>query len=341
MFSTRLLSDLEISSLYKRINFEEFAGRSVLVTGASGMLGSYLVSAMIAACELGGLEAPSFTLLVRDAKSRNLESLVACKKVEIIEGRLLDWVPNRVFDFLIHAASPASPTKYSDSRELIEANVGFLEHLNRLGLPENNLFISTGEVYGTDAPEHVAEQFTASAFPDLNRSAYPIAKLSAETALLEAASQNARNCYIARLFHTFGPGIKKDDGRSFADFIWSAAQGSDIVLRGKGNDIRTFLYLEDAVAGLLTILVNGKSGQTYNVGSDEPESVLDFAFRVQRNSPLSISVQIGVMDEVSYEPSPNKVLVPSIKKLESIGWRECANKEIGVLRTINWARGEL
>lgn len=335
------VSPIEIESLRNRVRVDGFAGKEFLVTGASGMVASYFVSALQGVCEALSYSPPNFTLLVRDLSSKNLHQFQNLSNIRLIQADLEQWDVDREFDFLLHAASPASPTKYKNPAEILNANVGFFENLSKTAFPKHSLFISSGEVYGSRSPVPVTEGYKGSIDISDNRSAYPLAKLEGERLLLKLAMENEADAKIVRLFHTFGPGMKPDDGRSFADFLWVAARGKDIVLHSTGSDIRTFLYLEDAFAGMLQVLNEGSNFETYNLGSRSPLSVLEFAKLVGDTAGVNVvSKSVENLPPVGYVPSPNAIIVPSINKIAEIGWSERIGVIESIRRTLIWARGQ-
>ena len=334
-----IATENECLSLGSAIDFQWFSNREILVSGASGMLGSYFCSAMLVGSRLQGVAPPKFTLIVRSKESTNLKQFNREPNVEVIESELLEWIPDREFDFLIHAASPASPTKYQNSKSVTDPNVGWIEHLAKTRMPVKTLFVSSGEVYGPNAPKYVDENFAGNPIPDSPRAVYPLSKLAGESALSELFKRGSTVSYIARLFHTFGPGLRPDDGRSFSDFLWAAAMGMPIELRSSGEDIRTFLYVQDAIAGLLTILTKGDPGEMYNVGSDVPLKIIDFAEKVGRIGGVEVlSGNVDSCRNSDYIHSPNKSFIPSNKKLTSLGWSQVVSIEQGIESTLNWMK---
>jgi dTDP-glucose 4,6-dehydratase len=332
-----IVSTFDALGLAERFDFGSFSGKELLITGASGMIGSYLTHSIIAGSRLQGYEAPNLTLLVRKESSPNLRDLDLASSVKVVETELLSWKPKQVYDCLIHAASPASPTKYSDSSEVFDSNVGFLKSFGEGEIPKQVLYISSSEVYGPDSPDLIDESFVGNPITESSRAIYPKSKLEGELVLSKMFEQGQTQPYIARLFHTFGPGLRQDDGRSFSDFLWAAAKGNSVELRSPGEDIRTFLYLQDAVAAMFLILTRGTPGEIYNVGSELPLSIRSFAEQVGG----SCGVQVRVPNEVSpnqldYKHSPNKSMVPSTKKLRGLGWSEIVPLDVGIRSTLDW-----
>jgi UDP-glucuronate decarboxylase len=338
----RLVSQKEVESLLQRFDFRRLAGKRLLITGVTGMVGSYLCEAILRSCEEAGGVQPELTLLARQASRSNLATISHRKNVTVVETALSTWHSDLEFDYCVHAASPASPTQYSDAVAVSEANLGFLKSLSKGKLPGVLLFVSSGEIYGPQAPLGVSEDFEGESAPRSLRSIYPEAKKAAELLLRQLGEEGRTKPVVARLFHSFGPGVNRNDGRSFADFLWSGALGQDIILRSSGSDIRTFMYLEDSIAGILNCLTLGSGQEIYNVGSDVPERVADFAEAVGRICGVEVIKQpIGNLEKDSYLHSPNKSLVPSNSKLRSLGWSEQVTLEEGIQRSICWIRMKL
>ena len=141
-----------------------------------------------------------------------------------------------------------------------------------------------------------------------------------------------------RLFHTFGPGVKRNDGRSFADIIWSAVLSKEIVLKSRGNQVRSFLYLSDAVDAIIKIALTNESGyKVINVGSNMPVSVLEFAEMVSIITESSISFNL----QNDFEHSSNNYLVPIISNLNSYNWFAKVDILDGIKFTVNWIKNSL
>jgi nucleoside-diphosphate-sugar epimerase len=199
------------------------------------------------------------------------------------------------------------------------------------------LFISAGEVYGSKSTSPIHENFIGAIEPTHPRSAYPTAKLEAEKVTLELGGKFSVETNAVRLFHTFGPGVTRNDGRSFADFIWNAAENRAPRLRSSGQDVRTFLFLRDTVVGILTILDKGKNTEKYNLGGSNPISILDFAKRVSLLAGLEGEVEFGNIKD-SYNHSPNHIIYPSVSKLNNLGWHQEVDLDEMILRTLSWSR---
>jgi nucleoside-diphosphate-sugar epimerase len=213
-----------------------------------------------------------------------------CRSAEQAKSRFHHWLQDDGFSLLvqdvtqslphdlkpqliIHAASPASPKFYRPDPvgTMLPNVVGTLNLLNlaRQARTERFLFFSSAEVYGLfrDPPAAIDETSYGSLDPNDNRSCYAESKRMGEALCSAYALQYGVAATIVRPFHTYGPGMKLNDGRVFADFIRDVVTGQEITLKGDGKDRRSFCYLSDATEAFLHILLHGRPGQAYNVGN--------------------------------------------------------------------------
>jgi len=333
----KLVSNAEVASLSGRVNFASLSTRTILVTGASGMVAGYLVEALNDCCWALDLPAPQIFLTARSSGKGLSAKFANFPNVRLIDWELESLPKLNVLDFVVHAASPASPTAYADFASLSDANRGFLQRLMNLVEPQRVLFVSSGEVYGRDLPNPVSESHLSSSIPDGLRGYYPRAKLEAERWLFDWAENAGASASSIRLFHSFGPGVRKDDGRSFADFLWAGASKEPVFLRSDGSQIRTFLYLEDAVAGILTLLLEGESLKFYNLGGSKAQSVLEFAQLVASVAGVPLATQRKKdFKDFEYRPSELDVIVPSTVEITKLGWRQEIDTRTGIERTLKW-----
>jgi dTDP-glucose 4,6-dehydratase len=304
---------------------------SILITGAQGMLGNGIAKAFNF-LQINGLLADTKLFLASrewqpGAKSgwnegENLE-LVVNSDIAKIQDAL---------DVVVHTASPSNVTQINTFEELHFANVGILKIIEKLK-PRKVIYISSGEVYRN----HITlEGSQSSDFLKANkRDWYPLVKLEAENELEHFGSRTDSSVAILRLFHTFGPGLKKNDGRSFADILWGAALNNKISLNSSGDQIRSFLYLSDAVEAILRVVLSEESGyRVANLGSDKPVSIREFAEQVSKITGAEIKFNL----DREFAHSPNEYLVPIIQNMNSYHWVPKLEIRVGIERTIGWIR---
>lgn len=262
-------------------------GMHVLVTGGAGFLGYELVQALLHFGELLGGGAPAH-VTVWDNFTRGapawLDALVGAPRLTVVSRDVTAPLPDDMpaIDFVVHAASIASPTYYRlHPLETMDANVEglrrLLDHGRRRaeqGRPLRGfLFFSTSEIYGDPTPEHIPTPETYRGHVSCTgpRACYDESKRYGETLCVTFAQRYGVPVAMARPFNNYGPGLKITDGRVIPDFARDILAGRDIVMRSDGSPGRTFCYVADAVAGYLAILTNGRPGEPYNIGVDGPE----------------------------------------------------------------------
>jgi UDP-glucuronate decarboxylase len=331
-----LLSKFEVESISRRFDFQEFANKKVVITGASGLIGGYLTSTLLLCTKFLGKQAPKIFAVSKSGIFPNLQDLSKDPRLNFCKVNLEVEQVDFDFEILIHAASTASPTKLVSRDSIFNVNTNLLREIRlNPNSVEKVLFISSGEVYGSKAPRHITEAYIGKIDQSTYRANYPEAKLEGEKlthSLVEVGIEGS----IARLFHTFGPGIRADDGRSFADFIYEATSGRPPLLKSSGNQIRSFLYLEDTIVGLFKTLFSNVHGPV-NIGSEAGISILEFAKKISCIAGLKGEVQFDFTEKVT-KLSPNDVIVPSNSKLSSMGWSQEIDIDLSIERTINWVR---
>jgi nucleoside-diphosphate-sugar epimerase len=320
-------------------------GKTIMITGGSGLLASYMVKTL---------------LLLNSVYSLNIKVISVVRNLGD-GGRLKDWMINPAlfvycqdiskdfsFDFpiadiVIHAASQASPKYYGiDPVGTLSANsigtMQLLEYATRVNLSKF-LFISSGEVYGSQASSDVliGEENFGSLDPIKVRSCYAESKRIGETMCAAWAEQYGLHTIVARPFHTYGPGMLLNDGRVFADFVADVVVGRDIILKSDGLARRPFCYISDATIGFFTILLKGSPVEAYNLANPNAEvSMKDLAIKIASLFPdrkINIRYEIP-LDNKKYLNSPIMRQCPSIEKIAKLGWHPRINIENGFRRTI-------
>ena len=257
--------------LKQPLSWEKLKDSKVLVTGASGMLGSYVTRTVITLKEKEAWDIDIYALV------RNPQKLPEDirDKVTVIKQSVAEPIDTDVkFDYIIHAASPASPLIMKDDPVgTIAANTlgaFYTLDLARRSDARGYIFISSREIYGQpyDGQKEFTEETYGFVDPLLPRSCYPEGKKAAETMCASFAQQYGLNVKIARLAHTYGPGMSIDDGRVQADFLRDVVNNRDIVLKSEGRPIRTYTYVSDAVSAIFRILLDSDE-VVYNISSPE------------------------------------------------------------------------
>lgn len=281
-------SDLEHIALGLDDVRESLAGRHVLITGGAGFLGYYLVQSLLHLNERRGQRYAPIAVTVWDNFARGvpswLESIAASSGLTVTRHDVTEPLPSEMpaFDYVVHAASIASPTYYRrHPLETMDANVNGLRRLldyarerQETGSPLSAfLFFSTSEIYGDPSPEHIPTPETYRGYVSCTgpRACYDESKRYGETLCATFARQYGVPVAVARPFNNYGPGLKITDGRVIPDFARDILAGRDIVMHSDGSPARTFCYVADAVVGYYRILTRGRPGEAYNIGASGPE----------------------------------------------------------------------
>jgi nucleoside-diphosphate-sugar epimerase len=294
------------------------------------MLGHGLAVTMQKMQEIGLLKEMKLILSSRNWSEEAKKFWECSHSIELITN---DQITKQKMspDLVIHTASPSNFTKIKTLEELLQVNLGMTNEILSL-TPKRMVFISSGEVYGgTSSSEN---RITRNLSPLMNRNWYPIAKIATENRLIENQDRLNTSVAIIRLFHTFGPGVKSDDGRSFADIVWAAAKGKDIVLYSAGTQKRTFLYLADAIDAILKVAFTDQvDNEIYNLGSTEPYTIAEFA---QIAADL-VGVSVTFERNSEYIHSNIDAIVPQINNIYELGWHPQIDLKAGLSATIDWA----
>lgn len=319
-------------------------GKTVLVTGASGMIPAYAVYTLLALNETHGLDLTVLGMVRNLEKARGiLGSVVDRADFELIEGDVQNEITlDRTVDLVIHGASPARPALHAASPvDTIRANVqgafGLLDLCVRSGGAQFVL-MSSAEVYGQRADDGslVAEDFYGSVDILNPRACYTEGKRAAETIAVSYHAQYGVPVTIARFGHIYGPGMALDDGRVQADFTADVIAGRDITLNSDGSARRTYTYLADAISGMFTALLTG-ANTAYNIADrDGFISIRQLAEEFTAARPASglhVRFRDGV-DVSQYNPVRGQGLDDA--RLRGLGWAPHVGLRAGVDRTIAW-----
>jgi nucleoside-diphosphate-sugar epimerase len=304
--------------------WQQLSGLRVLVTGASGFIGGYLMELLSYLNEVDPRMAIDITALVRNGERfrQRFPHLLDRPDVHLNEANLtLPVHLDRPVDVVIHCASEASP-KYYLQRPVDTVKVNTLGTLSLLDIAQANnarlLFLSSGAVYGQNERLELAENDYGIVDPLDARACYSEGKRAAEACCIAYYEQYRLDTRIARISHTYGPGLDLDDGRVFTDFMADALAGRDIRVKGAAGDARPFCYIADMVEGLMRILLMGSAGQAYNLGAD---------------SQIRISELAQILCEISEHPI--RVTMPEQQQADAL-LRNSGYFNIDKIRALGW-----
>jgi UDP-glucuronate decarboxylase len=324
--------------------WEQFKDSTVLISGANGFLPAYMAETLLYLntvrhlnIKVIGLVRNKDKALTRFSNYKNRDDLKlliqdVCDPIDCTDK----------IDYIIHAASQASPKYYGiDPVGTLKANVIGTSNLLELAKGKNLsgfLYFSSSEIYGQLGDDDTPIIETAYGYLDpINiRSCYAESKRMGETISVSWFHQYDIPVKIIRPFHSYGPRMALDDGRVYADFAANILESKDIVLKSDGSAIRAFCYLADATKGFFTVLLKGENGHAYNVGNPECKaSILELA-----NQLVDLFVEKGlrvVRHDVSCQPyiqSKVSRIIPDINKIKALGWIPTTSINIGFKRTL-------
>jgi len=316
-------------------------GKNFLISGANGFLPSYMIYTLLKLNERTSRKSKIYAL-VRNKKKANkkFKNFLDNKFLKILEHDLTTDIKIRDrIDYVIHAASQASPKFFNiDPIGTLLPNIigtkNLLEFASHKKV-KSFLFLSSGEIYGQI--KTMKETDFGFVDPLDIRSCYAESKRMGENMCIAWLKQKGTPTKIARIFHTYGPGIQLDDRRVYADFVSNVVNNENIVVKSDGMAKRPFCYISDAITAFFIILLKGKNGHAYNVSNPHCNvTIMNLAKIILEQFPekkLRVVMKKEPLTE-KYSKSKIKVQKPDISKLVDLGWNPHTSIEEGFRRTI-------
>lgn len=320
----------------------ELYDKSIMITGASGMIGSYFVYTLMKLNECYGADIKIIPLV------RNIDKLNSQVRNNDNVHPIVQDVTDNIYydgdiDYIIHAASPASPKIMKEKP--VETNfANTIGTANTLLLAkdknvEGYLFISSREIYGK--PLDNQEYFTEDSFGHIDqlvpRNAYAEGKKAAENMCVGFNQEYGVNTKIVRLAHTYGPGMSIHDGRVQADFLKNLVNGENIVLKSDGSSIRTYTYIADAVNAMFKILLKSNE-MVYNVSDERNEvSIRQLAEIIADIPSEKLELIFDIEDDEGQGYAPFKFGMLSSQKIrDELNWQAKYSVKEGFKRTYEY-----
>ncbi len=308
---------------------------NILITGGSGFVGSYLCEKLI---------NNGHKIIVIDnlltGSTENINDLMSNENFSFIEHDVQDHIEidNKV-DYVLHFASAASPKAYTE-HPVNTLKAGSVGTINTLGLAKKHqaeyLLASTSEVYGDPLVSPQTEEYWGNVNPNGERSMYDEAKRFAEAAVATYSRSYDLKTKIVRIFNTYGPRMQLNDGRVVTNFIVQALRNENITIYGDGSQTRSFSYVEDTVAGIIS-LMNSSEYDVFNIGNPNEMTVGQLAETIIELTDST--------SEIKYLELPNddpKQRKPDITKAKTkLNWEPKVNLEDGLTKTIKWVESQL
>ena len=333
----------------KKITCADLAGKTVVITGGTGMIGSCLVDALA---------------VFNRSQSQPCRILVTSRREEAAQKRFsycwhepwftyiqqdvcdepLNW-PDRV-DYIIHAASNADPVNFAKAPvDTLMANVLGTDRLLKAGMERGMkrfLYVSSGEMYGQpdEAQSDFVEHYCGPVDHSSPRACYPAGKRAAEVLCQCYRAQYGVDCVIVRPCHIFGPTMTAGDSRAVSEFLRNAAAGKQIGMKSAGLVERSHCFVVDAADAVFRVLLHGESGGAYNIADPACKmTIRDFAFACAEAGGTQVVFENpSDLELKGYCKISRQVL--SAEKLQSLGWSgqekgsEAISETVAILREL-------
>ncbi|MBR1658100.1 MAG: NAD-dependent epimerase/dehydratase family protein [Synergistaceae bacterium] len=344
VFSNPLYIDDVRRTASLKLEWEKLNCKTFLISGASGLIGSFLIDVLMLRNEIHNQG-----IKIR-ALGRNIES--AMKRFHDYAGNdSFKFIPFDInepledfgskCDFIIHLASNTHPLAYSsDPVGTITANIIGLNNLldfSRSNGTERFIFASSVEVYGGNRgdTEYFSEDYCGNIDISKARSGYCEAKRCGETLCQSYIQQYGIDVVIPRFSRTYGSTMKMNDSKAISQFIRKGAAREDIVLKSEGNQLYSYSYVSDAVSGLMTVLLAGENGKAYNVADSESDiSLKELAGIIAEYSGTKVIFELpDEKEQRGYSPAMKAIMASS--RLKSLGWSAHYDIKSGIKRTLD------
>lgn len=341
--------DLRLISSFKSIPWEDLKGSALLLSGATGMIGSLLADAVLYKDENEGLNCKVIALGRNEEKARKrfghcwdspFFQFVEC------DVNKAETMPTDVkADYVLHLASNTHPVAYAtDPIGTITANIIGTQNMLDLAVrcgAKRFLFASSNEVYGENRGDTELFDESYCGYIDCNtlRAGYPESKRCGEALCQAYKKQKGMDVVIARLTRSFGPTLQLTDTKALTQFLKNGLNKENIVLKSAGTQYYSYTYSADAVTGLLTVLTKGENGEAYNVADQSCDIQLrDLAKMIADLSGTEVIFDLPDATEAAGFSKATKARLNG-KKLKGLGWSVSYGLEEGIGRTLAVLKG--
>ena len=327
-------------------------GKVILVTGASGLIGSYFLDTIVYLNDHEFKKPAKVIALQRNdpRKKYRFSHLVGRDDIDFVEHDVrFPYEPKEKLDFLVQSAGMSAPASFqADPLGTVDVNVNGVRWV--LEYAKNNdsdgvLYMSSGETYGSPTPENMPtpETYTGNVSTLNTRACYTESKRLAETLCGIYASKYNVPVKIARPFVVYGPGITVEDRRVMGDFMRLGIEGKPIQMLSEGLDTRSYCYIVDAMVAFWNLLLSDRNGEAFNVANDTEEiSIRNLAELIHEICGIKESVAVKTKEKADFiKDAPTRVLPDITKIREAFSFEPKIGIKEGLTRTIDWNKGRL
>ena len=322
------------------IHFESLHNKTFLITGAYGLIASFLIDLLFYANETMDAGITVYALVRSQAYAETrFQSLINHPCFHLVVQDVCNPILlTKRSDYIIHAAGDGYPGAFRERpvETMLPAVQGTFQLLEYMKKTKGNrfLYISSGEIYGSGHQKGLIE--TDSGYVDTmkSRSCYPSAKRAAETLCASYFAEYALNTVVARPSHVYGAGSPQKDNRASVQFFRDICSGRDVILKSPGKQLRSYTYVADCVSALLTILTCGVPGEAYNIANPASAATIsEFAEMAARVGGRACRFECA--DEKDFlEKTPFSYAVLDSGKLQALGWKGNYDLQRGIRHTL-------
>lgn len=320
-----------------------FSGKSVLVTGATGLIGSFLVDLLCYGNRTGRISCKVYALSRSEEKLRKRFPDFYQEEwfTPVIQDITQPFGVEARMDYIVNCASNAHPRAYAEEPvETITANVlglyNLMEHTKKYGV-QRFLEISSVEVYGNcvKTTDDFSEGYCGRIDCNTLRAGYPESKRVCEALCQAYLQQESIPFVIARPCRIYGPTMSQSDSKAIAQFFRKALASEDVVLKSKGDQVFSYCYVSDAVSAILILLQRGEVGNAYNIADSRSiVSLAQLADMIASNSGRKVRFELpDQIENKGFSNATRGVLLTS--KIERLGWRARVDIASGVRKTVS------
>ena len=348
--SSKKIVSQDIQKIFKncKMEIDKLSGKNLLFTGPAGFIGYLFIQTLSKIGKEDDREPIKIYMIdnyIRGEKTW-LNSLLSEKNIKLIKHDIKNEInfDDTNFDYIIHAASIASPSFYRKFPiETIDSNVYGTRNLLDLCLKQSKrnrikgfLFFSSSEIYGDPDPSCIPTNEDYRGF----------VSCVGPRACVNFYKQHEIPTKIVRPFNNYGPGLPIDDKRVIPDFFKSLFNNESIKILSDGSAMRTFCYISDAIEGYIKVLVNGKHSEAYNIGNEKPEiSVYELAKQVtslgKKYLDYDCNIEYEKSSDLQYLTDNPVRRCPDITKAKEIGFEPSVDLTSGLEKTLFWYKGNL
>lgn len=330
----------------------KLSGSRILFTGGAGFLGYYFIQALLLENKNSNnkISIDVYDNYIRGKKLWIKKLAAEDKNLKLIKKDISKKfsIPKK-YDYIIHAASIASPTYYRIyPLQTIDANINgirnILENSIKMKSLKGLIFFSSSEIYGDPDKKNIptSENYRGFVSCDGPRACYDESKRLGETLCNVFYEQYNIPVKIVRPFNNYGPGLDINDKRVVPDLCKNILDNKNLILFSDGRAKRTYCYIADAICGYIKVLVNGKKGNAYNIGMDRPEiSVIQLAKKIEKIAKINYGYNKKIIfkknSDINYLVDNPKRRCPDLSKsLKDLSYNPQINLEKGLANTLRW-----